>query len=268
MATLDEITAGVLRRWLDGPCGVEITTVTRFNVPGAEVALRNPKLTGEFRETLEMLTGNMTYRSEGEQTDADHRRLRIRMLGDGREPKRCDLVVSGREVAYSRDGRRFGRLRSATPPAETEMAIRPLLDLEHDAPWEPTPTEGLRTVLGHDEVGRIVDLERILGPRTKAVAGATVEVRCGEEDAELLIELAIAPTAEAIQAAMEEIGETLEEASGPAVSSMTTTHGRWSRREVEPITLPELSPSIPEMGTLRHVLSLLPASRPSRRHRG
>lgn len=268
MATLDEVTAGVLRRWLDGPCGVETTTVTRFNVPGAEVALRNPKLTGEFRETLEMLTGNMTFRSEGEQADGDHRRLRIRMLGDGREPKRCDVVVAGREAAYSRDGRRFGRLRSATPPAETEMAIRPLLELEHDAPWEPTPSEGLRTVLGHDEVGRIVDLERILGQRTHAVAAATVEVRCGDEDAELLIELVLAPTAEAITSVMEEIGESLEGATGPGVSSMTTTHARWSRKEVEAIALPEISPSIPEVGTLRHVFSLLPASRSSRRHRG
>ncbi len=128
------------------------------------------------------------------------------------------------------------------------------------------PHGGARTVLGHDEVGRIVDLERILGQHAQAVAGATVEVRC--EDTELLIELVIAPTAEAIQAAMEEIGETLEEASGPGISSMTTTHARWSRREVEPIALPELSLSIPEVGTLRHVFSLLPASRTSRRHRG
>jgi hypothetical protein len=231
------------------------------------VALRNPRLDPGFRETLEMVTGDMTFRTEGEQRDADHRRLRVRMLGGGSEQKRCDVVSAGGEAAYSRDGRRFGRLRSAASPAETELAIRPLLDLEHDHDWSATPEGGRRAVLGHDEVATIVDLERILGPRAQAAAGATVEVRCEEDHAELLLELVIAPTAEAIQAAVEEMGETLEEASGPGVSSITSTHARWSRREVEPIALPELSLSIPEMGTLRQVFSLATATRAGGRRR-
>ncbi|MDB5064101.1 MAG: hypothetical protein JWM18_535 [Chloroflexi bacterium] len=110
MATLDEITSGALRGWLDGPCAVEITSITRFNVPGAEVALSNPRLDPGFRETL-------------------------------------------------------------------------------------------------------------------------------------------------------------EEASGPEVSSITSTHARWTRREVEAIALPELSLSIPEMGTLRQVFSLATASRAGGRRR-
>lgn len=267
MATLDEITAGALRGWMDGPCAVHITSVTKFNVPGAEVALSNPKLDAGFRETLEMVTGDMTFRTEGEQQDADHRRLRIRMISGGAEQKRCDVVSAGREAVYSRDGRRFGRLRSTVSPAETEVALRPLLDLEHEHPWATTPEGGRRTVLGHDDVAGIVDLERILGPRTQASAGATVEVRCDEDGAELLLELVIAPSAEAIQAAVEEMGETLEEASGAGVSSITSTHARWSRSEVEPITLPELSLSIPDMGTLRQVFSLAPANRTGGRRR-
>jgi hypothetical protein len=267
MATLDEITSGALRRWLDGPCGVEITTVTRFNVPGAEVALRNPKLDAGFRETLEMVTGDLTFQTEGEQRDADQRRLRIRMLGGGSEQKRCHVVSAGRVSAYSRDGRRFGRLRSSASPAETELAIRPLLDLDHGGPWSATPEGGRRAVLGHGDVAAVVDLERILGPRAQAAAGATVEVRCDEDHAELLLELVIAPSIEAITAAMEEIGETLEEASGAGVSSVTSTHARWSAREVEPIVLPELSLSIPEMGTLRQVFSLATANRAGGRRR-
>ncbi len=267
MATLDEITSGALRGWLDGPCGVEITSITRFNVPGAEVALRNPKLDPGFRETLEAVTGDMTFRTEGEQHDAEHRRVRIRMISGGSEQKRCDVLSAGREAAYSRDGRRFGRLRSSISPAETELAIRPLLDLEHDHEWAPTPEGGRRAVLGHDDVAAIVDLERILGPRSQAVAAATVEVRCEEDHAELLLELVIAPTVEAIRAAVEEAGETLEEEASEGVSSITSTHARWSRREVGPITLPELSLSIPEMGTLRHVFSLVPASRTGGRRR-
>jgi hypothetical protein len=231
------------------------------------VALRNPRLDPGFRETLEMVTGDMTFRTEGEQRDADHWRLRVRMLGGGSEQRRCDVVSAGGEAAYSRDGRRFGRLRSAASPAETELAIRPLLDLEHDHDWSATPEGGRRAVLGHDDVATIVDLERILGPRAQAAAGATVEVRCEEDHAELLLELVIAPTAEAIQAAVEEMGETLEEASGPGVSSITSTHARWSRREVEPIALPELSLSIPEMGTLRQVFSLATATRAGGRRR-
>jgi hypothetical protein len=267
MATLDEITSGALREWLDGPCAVEITTITRFNVPGAEVALSNPRLDPGFRETLEMVTGDMTFRTEGEQRDAGHRRVRIRMLGGGSEQRRCTVVSAGGEAAYSRDGRRFGRLRSAASPAETELAIRPLLDLEHDHVWSATPEGGRRAVLGHDDVAAIVDLERILGPRAQAAAGATVEVRCEEDHAELLLELVIAPSAEAIQAAVEEMGETLEEASGQGVSSITSTHARWTRREVEPIALPELSLSIPEMGTLRQVFSLATATRAGGRRR-
>jgi hypothetical protein len=149
----------------------------------------------------------------------------------------------------------------------TELAIRPLLDLEHDHDWSATPEGGRRAVLGQDDVAAIVDLERILGPGSQAAAGATVEVRCAEDHAELLLELVIAPSAEAIQAAVEEMGETLEEASGPGVSSITSTHARWTRREVEAIALPELSLSIPEMGTLRQVFSLATASRAGGRRR-
>jgi hypothetical protein len=231
------------------------------------VALSNPKLDAGFRETLEMVTGDMTFRTEGEQQDADHRRLRIRMISGGTEQKRCDMVSAGRDAAYSRDGRRFGRLRSTVSPAETEVAIRPLLDLEHDHPWSATPEGGQRTVLAHADVAAIVDLVRILGPRAHAAAGATVEVRCDEDHAELLLEMVIAPSTEAIQAAVAEMGEAVEEASGAGVSSITSTHARWSRSEVAPITLPELSPAIPEMGTLRHVFSLVPANRARSRRR-
>jgi len=267
MATLDEITAGALRGWLDGACAIEITSVTRFNVPGAEIALRNPKLDAGFRETLEMVTGDMTFRTEGEQQDADHRRVRIRMIGGGSEQKRCDVISAGAEAAYSRDGRRFGRLRSTVSPAETEVAIRPLLDLEHDHPWAATPEGGRRAVLDHGDVAAIVDLERILGPRAQAAAAATVEVRCEDDHAELLLEMAIAPSAEAIRAAIEEAGETLEEGSDAGVVSITSTHARWTRSEVAPIVLPELSLSIPEMGTLRQVFSLAPANRTGARRR-
>lgn len=267
MATLDEISSGTLRRWLDGPCAVEITTVTRFNVPGAEAALRNPRLDPGFRDALELVTGEMTFLTAGEQRDADQRRLLIRMLGGGTEQRRCHVVSSGRAAAYSRDGRRFGRLRSPAAPAETELAIRPLLDLNHDQPWSVTPEGGRRAVLVHGDVAAVVDLERILGPRAQAAAGATVEVRCDEDHAELLFELMIAPGAGAIQAAAEEIGATLDEASGAGVSSVTSTHARWSRREVEPVALPELSPSIPEVGTLRQVFSLAAANRGGGRRR-
>jgi hypothetical protein len=51
------------------------------------------------------------------------------------------------------------------------------------------------------------------------------------------------------------------------VSSITSTHARWTRREVEAIALPELSLSIPEMGTLRQVFSLATASRAGGRRR-
>jgi hypothetical protein len=51
------------------------------------------------------------------------------------------------------------------------------------------------------------------------------------------------------------------------VSSVTSTHARWSAREVEPIVLPELSLSIPEMGTLRQVFSLATANRAGGRRR-
>jgi len=71
MATLDQITQGALRRWLDGPAAVEIASVTQFDVPGAEVASRVKRLDPGIRETLELVSEGMSFLSEGEQHDAE-----------------------------------------------------------------------------------------------------------------------------------------------------------------------------------------------------
>jgi hypothetical protein len=188
MATLDEITQGAMRRWLDGPAAVEIASITQFDVPGVEVASRIKKLDPGIRETLELVSKGMSFLSEGEQHDGENRRLRIRMLSGGKEQKHCELVTAaGRRFAYSRDGRRFGRLRSASSPVETELAIRPLLEHDLGDAWTQTPQGAWRARLDADDFAAVVDLERILGPRGRAVPSGFVEARCGEDDAELLI---------------------------------------------------------------------------------
>jgi hypothetical protein len=268
MATLDEITQGAMRRWLDGPAAVEIASITQFDVPGVEVASRVKHLDPGIKETLELVSKGMGFLSEGEQHDAGNRRLRIRMLTGGTEQKRCDVVTAGdRQAVYSRDGRRFGRLRSATPPVETEMAIRPLLEHDLGDRWTPTPEGGWRSTLDADDIAAIVDLERILGPRGKAAPSGFVEAHCGEEEAELLVELVLGADAQAIQEAVEEAGGTADDDTGGGVRSVTRTHLRLLRRDVPAIPLPELSLSIPDAGTLRQCFSLVESNRPGRRRR-
>ena len=268
MATLDEITQGAMRRWLDGPAAVEIASITQFDVPGAEVASRIKTLDPGIKETLELVSKGMSFLSEGEQHDGENRRLRIRMLTGGQEQKHCDLVTaSGRQAAYSRDGRRFGRLRSASSPVETELAIRPLLEHDLGDAWIQTPQGGWRARLDADDFAAVVDLERILGPRGRAVPSGFVEARCGEEDAELLVELMLGADAEAIQSAVEEAGGTVDEDTGGGVSSVTRTHLRLVRKDVPAIPMPEISMSIPDTGTLRQCFSLQESNRSGRRRR-
>ena len=268
MPTLDEITQGAMRRWLDGPAAVEIASITQFDVPGAEIASRVRKLDPGIKETLELVSKGMSFLSEGEQHDAENRRLRIRMLTGGKEQKRCDVVTAPeRRAAYSRDGRRYGRLRSATSPVETELAIRPLLEHDLGDAWTPTPQGGWRAALDADAIAAVVDLERILGPRGRAAPSGFVEARCGEDEAELLIELALGADAEAIQAAVEDAGGTADEDAGGGVRSVTRTHLRLQRKDVPEIPLPEISPSIPDVGTLRQCFSLAESNKPGRRRR-
>jgi hypothetical protein len=268
MATLDQITQGALRRWLDGPAAVEIASVTQFDVPGAEIASRVKKLDPGIKETLELVSRGMSFLSEGEQHDGENRRLRIRMLTGGSEQKRCDVVTAaGRQNAYSRDGRRFGRLRSASSPVETELAIRPLLEHDLGDRWTETPQGGWRATLDADDIAAVVDLERILGPRGRAAPSGYVETRCVEDEAEVLVELMLGADAEAIQSAVAAAGGEVDEDTGGGVSSVTRTHMRLQRRDVPAIPLPEISPSIPDAGTLRQCFSLVESNRPGRRRR-
>ena len=268
MATLDEITQGAMRRWLDGPAAVEIASITQFDVPGVEVASRVKHLDPGIKETLELVSKGMSFLSEGEQHDGENRRLRIRMLSGGTEQKHCELVTAaGRRFAYSRDGRRFGRLRSANSPVETELAIRPLLEHDLGDAWTETPQGAWRARLDADDFAAVVDLERILGPRGRAVPSGFVEARCGDDEAELLVELVLGADAEAIQRAVEEAGGEVDEDTGGGMSSVTRTHLRLTRKDVPEIPMPELSMSIPDAGTLRQCFSLQEANRPGHRRR-
>jgi hypothetical protein len=268
MSTLDEITQGAMRRWLDGPAAVEIASVTQFDVPGAEVASRIRGLDAAIRETLELVSRGMSFLSEGEQHDGTNRRLRIRLLNGDEEQRRCDLVTAGpRQSVYSRDGRRFGRLRSPASPVETELAIRPLLERDLGDAWTKTPEGAWRATLDADDLAAVIDLERILGIRGRAVPSGFVEARCGEDEAALLLEVLFGADARVIQAAVEEAGGAADEETGGGVSNVTRTHLRLERRDVAAVPLPELSPAIPDAGTLRQIFSLPEANRPGARRR-
>ncbi len=101
-----------------------------------------------------------------------------------------------------------------------------------------TPPGAWRATLDADAIAAVVDLERILGPRGRAAPSGFVEARCGDDEAELLIELALGADAEAIQAAVEDAGGTADEDTGGCVRSVTCTHLRLQRNDVPEIALP------------------------------
>jgi hypothetical protein len=68
------------------------------------VALSNPRLDPGFRETLEMVTGDMTFRTDGEQRDAEPGGRPPPPLSDGRGLPGADQSASAGTFA----------LRSAT----------------------------------------------------------------------------------------------------------------------------------------------------------
>ena len=252
-----------MRRWLDGPAAVEIASVTQFDVPGAEVASRIRGLDAAIRETLELVSRGMSFLSEGEQHDGTNRRLRIRLLNGDEEQRRCDLVTAGpRQSVYSRDGRRFGRLRSAASPVETELAIRPLLERDLGDAWTQTP-EGAWRAHARRRRHRRRDRPRAhpRHPRPgRAQRRGRGALRRGGGHA--------APRGPVRRRCPGDPGR----GRGGGGNRGRGDRRRGEQRHPHPPApraprrsgdpLPELSPAIPDAGTLRQIFSLPEANRP------